>query len=64
VEPSLVTLHVFDSFGRLVAEPVNAFQQNGDQKVSWNAEGLPAGIYYCRLQAGDQINSVKIIKMK
>jgi len=63
-ESSLVTLRVFDSYGRLVAEPVNEFQLIGEHKVTWNSEGLTAGIYYSRLQAGEQISSVKIIKMK
>jgi hypothetical protein len=62
--PSKVILSVFNNFGLVVAEPVNEFQQHGEQKVNWNAEGLPAGIYYCRLLAGEQIRSVKIIKVK
>jgi hypothetical protein len=59
-----VQLQVFNNLGLLVAKPVNEFQQIGEHKVVWNAEGLPAGIYYCRLQAGNQQRSVKIIKMK
>jgi len=63
-ESSQVTLHVFDSFGRVVAEPLNKFQQKGEQKVEWRADDLPAGIYYCRLQAGDKMVSGKIIKIQ
>jgi enterochelin esterase-like enzyme len=63
-ESSKVKLQVFNNLGLLVAECVNEFQQNGEQNVTWNAESLPAGIYYCRLQAGNQIRSVKIVKMK
>jgi len=40
---------VFDNYGRLVAQPVNAFQQKGEQKVIWNAGNLPAGIYFYRI---------------
>lgn len=63
-ESTEVRLQVFNNLGLPVAEPVNEFQQSGEYEVVWNAEGLPAGIYYCRLQVGDQISSVKIIKMK
>jgi predicted outer membrane repeat protein len=63
-ESAQVNLQIFNNIGLLVAEPVNEFQQNGEQKVIWNANNLPVGIYYCRLQAGEQVKSVKIIKIK
>jgi predicted outer membrane repeat protein len=63
-ESAQVHLQVFNNLGLLVAEPVNEFQQNGEHKVILNAEDLPAGIYYCRLQAGNQIRSGKIMKIK
>jgi hypothetical protein len=58
-----VNIRVFDIFGRLVAEPVNEFHQIGEQKIQWNAEGLPAGLYFCRLKAGNQYITSKIVKM-
>jgi enterochelin esterase-like enzyme len=64
MKPAQVHLQVFNSLRMLVAEPLNEFQRNGEHKVVWNAADLPAGIYYCRLQAGKQISSVKIVKMK
>jgi hypothetical protein len=63
-ETSYVTLRVFDSFGRVVAEPLNEFQQIGEQKVTWNAEGLPTGIYYCRLQAGNYTETKKLVLLR
>ena len=62
-EPSQVSLRIYDGFGRQVAEPVNSFEQNGEHKITWNAENLPAGIYYSRLYAGKQVMTNKIIKM-
>jgi hypothetical protein len=38
-------------------------QDKGEQKVIWNAEGLPAGIYYFRIQAGVMVGGGKIIKI-
>ena len=38
-------------------------QDKGEQQVQWNAEGLPAGMYYFRIQAGDHYGSGKMIKM-
>jgi predicted outer membrane repeat protein len=60
-ESSRVTLYVYDSYGKLVAELINAFQQKGEQRVEWNGDNLPSGIYYCRLQAGAKITACRII---
>jgi len=61
-ESGQVTLQIFDSFGRLVDIPVNAYQQKVEQQVLWNAEACPAGIYFYRIQAGNEVGSGKIIK--
>lgn len=58
-----VNIRVFDIFGRLVAEPVNEFHQIGEQNIQWNTEGLPSGLYFCRLKAGNQFFTHKIVKM-
>jgi hypothetical protein len=38
-------------------------QDRGEQKIQWNAEGLPAGMYYFRIQAGETVGGGKIIKI-
>ncbi|HSO85504.1 MAG TPA: CUB domain-containing protein, partial [Draconibacterium sp.] len=58
-----VSIRVFDIFGRLVAEPVKEFHQIGEQNIQWNTEGLPSGLYFCRLKAGNQFFTHKIVKM-
>ena len=63
-EPALVNVFIFDNCGRLLAKPVNACWQSGEQEMLWNAEMLPAGIYYCWLQAGEYMVSNKVIKTK
>ncbi|MBE0648955.1 MAG: T9SS type A sorting domain-containing protein [Bacteroidales bacterium] len=62
-EPGLVTLQIFDSFGRLVDVPVNTYQQKGKQQVYWNAEAFPSGIYFYRILAGNGVGSGKMIKL-
>jgi hypothetical protein len=61
-EPSSVTLHIFNNFGQLVAEPVNATQVKGEQTLQWNSGNLPAGIYFYYIQAGKQAGSGKVVK--
>ncbi len=62
--PVQVNLRIYDNYGRLVAQPIKAFQQKGEQRVEWNAENLTAGIYFCRLQAGNKVVTNKIVKMQ
>ena len=38
-------------------------QDAGLQQLQWNAEGLPAGMYYFRIQAGEKVGSGKMIKV-
>jgi hypothetical protein len=64
MESTQVHLQVFNNKGLLVAEPINEFQKSGEQLVVWNAEGLPAGIYYCHLMSGGNSVMGKIIILK
>jgi len=63
-ESGLVKLDIIDSFGRFVAELVNCYQHTGDHYISWNAEAVPAGIYYARLQADEKTRSGKLVKTR
>ncbi len=61
-ESLLVNIQVFDSFGQLVAEPVNTNQAKGEQTLQWNSGNLSVGMYYYRIQAGKQVGSGKMVK--
>jgi predicted outer membrane repeat protein len=61
-EAAKVVIRIFDSFGRLVDEPQFVTQQAGAQKVCWNAATLPAGLYFCRIEAGGQVGGLKMVK--
>jgi len=59
-----VWLRVFDMNGREVARLVNAKKQAGHHTVIFQTSGLPAGIYFYRLQAGGMVKTKKMIIMK
>jgi CubicO group peptidase (beta-lactamase class C family) len=58
-----VNLTIYNHLGQQVKNLVNESQPKGGQQVQWNAEGLPAGIYFCRMKAGKQFITQKIVKM-
>jgi photosystem II stability/assembly factor-like uncharacterized protein len=64
LKPGRVKLEVFNHLGQQLDELVNMQQTKGTQRVNWNTEDMPAGIYYYSLQAGIEVVSGKIIKIK
>jgi hypothetical protein len=66
---SNVKLEIFDVSGRRVATLVDEYQDAGVKTVRWggrNASGSPlnSGVYFCRLQAGRNVQSKKMILLK
>lgn len=55
---SKVTLTIFDSNGKMVAELVNGMQTEGNHNINWNAGRMASGVYFYRLKT-DDINIVK-----
>lgn len=53
-EPCLVTLTVLNSSGQLMEKLVRPYKKPGEHKMTWCAEGMPDGIYFYTLQAGDK----------
>ncbi len=49
-----VRLSIFDLNGRLVEELFSGRQSAGDYHYIWSGKNLPSGVYFIRLQSGDQ----------
>jgi hypothetical protein len=63
-ELSFVTLKVYDVLGSEVITLVNEEKLIGSYEVEWNATALPSGIYFYRLNAGNYIETKKMILLK
>jgi len=63
-ETQRVRLTVVNLLGETVAILVDAPLAEGKHTVPWNAAFLPSGIYLCRLQAGAQVQTTKMVLMK
>ena len=59
-----VTLKVFDLLGREHATLIDGDLPAGERLVSWNANGLPSGIYIAQIRSGKQVLSMKMVLMK
>jgi hypothetical protein len=59
-----VRLAVYDMLGREVAVLVNEARQAGSHEVRWDASALSSGVYYCRLTAGDRVETRMMTLLK
>jgi hypothetical protein len=61
-QSEVVRITFYDQFGKQVVV-IEEYQPKGEQKIVWYAENLPAGIYFFRLQVGEQVAPGKVVKI-
>ena len=61
---SLVTIKVYDILGREIATLVNQQKNPGNYEVQFNASKLASGVYFYRMQAGDFVETKKLLLLK
>jgi len=61
---SQVTLKIFSTLGEEIEILANEEKPAGTYEVAWYAEQLPSGVYFYRLQAGDLVQTRKMILLK
>lgn len=57
-----VTMQICNLMGAKVADPINHFYISGHHHHELNLENLPSGIYFCSVQAGNEVIVKKMIK--
>jgi len=61
---AVVTLKIYDVFGREVATLADGPQAAGFHSVEWNASDLAGGVYFYRLQSGSEMLTRKLLLVK
>ena len=59
-----VSLIIYNLLGEEVARLVDGFQQAGEYNTNWNASKISSGTYFYRLQAGDFVQTRKMLLLK
>ena len=63
-QSALVMLKVYDVLGKEVTTLVNEPFKPGSYQLTWDATGLPSGVYFYRLQAGSFSETKKLILLR
>ena len=62
-QPEKVSLNIYNQMGKQVYQKQEN-QLQGKQQLIWNAENFADGIYYYRLQVGEQVTNGKMVKVR
>lgn len=61
-KPSEIQITIHDCLGDQI-KVIEEKQALGQQQIIWNAEGLPAGVYYCVIKTNQGRQTTKLIKL-
>ena len=61
---SQVTLKIYDVLGKEVSTLINQVVPAGNHEVQFDATGLPSGVYFYNLTAGNFVENKKMMLMK
>jgi hypothetical protein len=66
---NMVVVKVFDLLGREIATLVNDTRDAGTYRVSWNGQSVngvatSTGVYFCRIEAGDFVQTKKMVLIR
>ena len=61
---SFVTIKVYDVLGKEISTLVNEEKPAGNYEVEFTGDGLPSGIYFYQLRAGNYIETKKMVLLK
>ena len=59
-----VRLMILDVQGRRIAVLADGPQTAGPHRAQWRTEGVPSGLYFCRLEAGSEVRTQKIVVLR
>ena len=63
-QDSKISLNVYDIEGRKVTSLASGLKVAGNHTIDWNAENLPSGVYFVKLNAGGFTQTQKLMLVK
>lgn len=63
-DEELVTIKIYNLVGKEITTLINEMKPYGNYEIEFNATGLPSGVYFYQLVAGDFIQTKKMLLLK
>lgn len=63
-KPCNVKIRLYNLAGELVETLVDTYKKTGKHKITWNAERVSSGIYFCQIRISDYYVTKKIILLR
>jgi hypothetical protein len=63
-QTSKVVIKVYDILGNEIVTLMDEEKSVGTYQLTWNAVNIPSGVYFYKLQAGEYVNTKKMILLK
>jgi len=63
-EAGEVQLTIYDLLGRRIEVLEDGYMQAGTHAVTWDASDISSGVYFYRLQAGDRVETKRMVLLK
>ena len=55
---------MYDIIGREIAVLANEKLNAGEYEIDWNASSLPSGVYFIKIEAGDNLKILRTVLLK
>lgn len=62
--PARVDIRVFNVMGQVVAMLADKPMAAGRHQLTWQADGLPRGVYFCRMMAGGYVGVIQLVYVR
>ncbi len=60
----IINISICDNSGRMVSAIYAGYADQGWRSLNWNPDGLPAGTYFCRIDAGEVSGVERIVLLR
>ena len=61
---SYLSIIIYNVLGKKVTTLIDGFKNIGHYKVTWTADNIPSGIYFCTMKSGNYLDTKKIILLR